>query len=357
MRTAYARLTQDNGNQWLRVMADSTATQQHAGTSWQEPVLRPGRAADPEVEVPVPVPAAGSPAAPAVAPAPDGEAPALTLDEHTGESSDAAPADRSADGAADADRVEQHYAESSQRRLRRLLRQCERVTLMDFNRLSLSGWPDSYTLNAARRRRDTWVLSVVIAALVFLSGITGMVPAWIAGGGFGAFVVILLLGVPFVRRLYTSTPSYLDLIFHRQQLLRDARRHVAHLEGELGLIWQCNELSEFNPALAAPRFSILRHLSEQRRLAASLTRREQFRLYLIFMLEAEKAYQRLQNAYFEGHQRAIDKGWKAVAETVTGPPEKQPDGEAEADTPQADDLNKAGPVSNPVGQAQDLPGA
>ncbi len=337
-------------------MADSTALKQDTGEPGQAPVLRPGRAADPEVEGRAS--AVGSQAAPTAITSAGGEVPEMVDDSTGAPATDAGAAeDPSTGSTAESDEVDRRYAESYQRRLRRLLRQCERVTLMDFNRLSLSGWPDSYTLSAARRRRDTWVLSVVVAALVFLSGITGMVPAWIAGGGFGAFVVILLLGVPFVRRLYASTPSYLDLIFHRQQLLRDARRHVAHLEGELGLIWQCNELSEFNPALAAPRFSVLRHLSEQRRLAASLTRREQFRLYLIFMLEAEKAYQRLQNAYFEGHQKAIDRGWKAVAETVTAPPAEQTETMAEADAPQPGSPNAADPVRHPDGQGPDLPNA
>ena len=229
-------------------------------------------------------------------------------------------------GDGEAEEVERIYAESRQRRYRRLLRQCERVNLMDFNVLSLAGWPDNYTLNAARRRRDSWLLSATIAALVFLSGMTGFVPAWIAGGGFGAFAVILLMGFPPVRRLFSSKASYLELILYRQQLLREARRHIARLEGEVGLIWQCKELSDFNSALSAPRFSTLKHLSEQRRLAASLTKREHIRLYLIFLLEAEKAYERMQAAYFEGHQQAIDRGWKSVAQTITDAGDPTPEG-------------------------------
>ena len=315
-------------------MADTFVKTRDTAPPGQDPVLRPGRPADPEAS---PEPARNTPTVserkghlPAEKPA------SAELVNPRSEEVSAATGSVGDDQVlvasdAESEEIERRYAESYQRRLRRLLRQCERVNLLDFNLLSLSGWPDSYTLNAARRRRDSWLLSATIAALVFLSGMTGVVPAWIAGGGFGAFVVILLLGVPFVRRLYTSNPSYLDLILYRQQLLRDARRHVAHLEGELGLIWQCNELSEFNSTLAAPRFSTLRHLSEQRRLAASLTRREHFRLYLIFMLEAEKAYERMQSAYFEGHQKAIDRGWQSVAQTVT---ESVQDPQAE-DTPSA----------------------
>src|SRR5690554_8225992 len=112
-----------------------------------------------------------------------------------------------------------------------MLRQCDRVLLMDFDLLSMSDWPNNYQMAAARRSRDLWVFSALVAAVVFLSGLTGFVPAWIAGGGFGAFVIILLLGVPVVRRVYTSTTSYLDLILKRQRLMRDARKHAEHLEG------------------------------------------------------------------------------------------------------------------------------
>ncbi|WP_339806687.1 hypothetical protein [uncultured Marinobacter sp.] len=258
---------------------------------------------------------AGSRSSPATATAAEGEMARQAGDGTTGQAGAASQAEVAE--ATTSDGVEKRFAESRQRRLRRLLRQCERVTLMDFNTLALSGWPDNFSLSMARRRRDTWLLGASVAALVFLSGMTGFVPAWFAGGGFGAFVVILLLGFPPIRRLYSSRPSYLDLLMQRQQLLRDARKHVAHLEGDLGLIWQCNELSEFNTTLSAPRFSTLRHLSEQRRLSASLNQREHIRLYLIFLLEAEKAYERMQSAYFEGHRQAIDKGWQSVAETAT----------------------------------------
>ncbi len=309
-------------------MAQPTTTQTRVRQAQPDPVLRPGRPADP------PVPAAKT----ALNKADDGTEPdngaasrSLSVEERIpapekpdagaeegedqpapGQEVHAAPGDES-------EQVEQRYAESRQRRLRRLLRQCERVTLLDFNVLSLSGWPDNFSLSLARRRRDLWVLSATVAALVFLSGLTGFVPAWIAGGGFGAFVVILFTGLPLVRRLYSSKPSHLELVMYRHQLMQDARRHVAHLEGSVGLIWQCNELSEFNPALAAPRFGVIKHLSEQRRLAGSLTKREHIRLYLIFMLEAEKAYEHLQAAYFQGHQEAIDRGWRSVADSGLGP--------------------------------------
>ncbi len=205
-------------------------------------------------------------------------------------------------------------AESRLRQLRLMLRQCDRVLLLDFELLAMADWPDNYSLAVARRFRDLWLFGALISASVFLSGLTGFVPAWLAGGGFGAFVIILLLGIPPVRRLYTSTPSYLDLVLVRQRMLRDARRHIAHLEGRDGLIWQCARMAEFNPALANTRFSELLRLSEQRMLVRNLTRREHVRLYLIYLLEAEKAYDRLQKVFLEENQKALDKGWRnAVA--------------------------------------------
>lgn len=214
---------------------------------------------------------------------------------------------------------ERLFAESRQRRYRRLLRQCERVLLMDFNRLAMPDWPDNFVLASARRRRDLWLFSASLTAIIFLSGMTGFVPAWVAGGGFGAFVVIVLSGLPPIRRLYSPRPSYFELIMERQQMLRDARRHIAHLESDAGLIWQCAQMSDFNPTLRATRFSTLLELSERRRIARSLSSRGHIRLYLIYLLEAEKAYDRLQHAYFEGHQHAIDRGWQALAET---PPDR-----------------------------------
>ena len=209
--------------------------------------------------------------------------------------------------------IEKTSAESRQRTLRLMLRQCDRVMLMDFGLLAMSDWPDNYTLAVARRNRDLWLFFTLVAALVFLSGMTGFVPAWIAGSGFGAFVILLMAGLPAVRGLVTRKPSYLDLIIRRRRLLQDARKHIQHLEGTDGLVWQCAQMAEFNPHLRAARFSELRALSERRMLARHMNRREHVRLYLIYMLEAEKAYSRAEKAFFEGHQSALDKGWESVA--------------------------------------------
>ncbi|KPQ02499.1 hypothetical protein [Marinobacter sp. HL-58] len=285
---------------------DNTAEQ---STSPETPLLRKGRPADPRPPASEGVAGNADPVkTDAVAPEAGQAVAAPGQDEAAAESGSVA---KDAAGEESKD-IEQTLAESRQRKLRLMLRQCDRVLLLDFELLALPDWPDNYTLSTARRNRDLWLFSTLLAAIVFLSGMTGFVPAWIAGGGFGAFVIILLMGVPAIRRIYTSRPSYMDLIIRRRRLLRDARKHIEHLEGKEGLVWQCARMAEFNPALKAMRFSELLALSERRSLARNMTRREHIRLYLVYLLEAEKAYSRVQQAFFEGHQRAIDKGWESV---------------------------------------------
>lgn len=292
-------------------MADrQTARQSTDSEPARNAVLRQGRAADP---LPAEADASGE----------AGVAPTIAEVNQEHQDGDARPAEadtpvdqaqlQGEDGeqAGGAD-TEQALAGSQQRRLRLMLRQCDRVLLMDFDLLAMNGWPDNYTLATARRSRDLWLFSALLAAVVFLSGLSGFVPAWIAGTGFGAFIIVLLLGIPAVRQVYTAKPSYLDLVLRRQHMLRDARKHAAHLEGKEGLIWQCARMAEFNSALKNTRFSNLLRLSESNAVPRYLVRREHVRLYLIYLLEAEKAYNRVQQAFFDGNQNAIDHGWREV---------------------------------------------
>ncbi len=294
-------------------MAENESTVRQR-TESGEPILRKGRPADPQP--PAPAGQAGAAGPGTTEPASSGTGQEISAPGRESKAGDASAGGQDVAGASASENpkdIEKTLAESRQRKLRLMLRQCDRVLLLDFDLLALPDWPDNFTLSAARRNRDFWLFSALLAVTVFFSGMTGFVPAWIAGGGFGAFVIILLIGVPSVRRFYTSRPSYMDLIIRRRRLLRDARKHIEHLEGKEGLVWQCARMAEFNPMLKATRFSELLALSERRVLARNLTRREHVRLYLVYLLEAEKAYSRAQQAFFEGHQQAIDNGWESVA--------------------------------------------
>lgn len=283
------------------------------------PLLRQGRPADPEPEQPgtEQKPAPGTP------PEPDGQPVKQQPEQvekagNTDHDSSGTEEPAASDNGNVAAGIEKTIAESRQRKLRLVLRQCDRVMLMDFELLALSDWPDNYSVAEARRRRDAWLFVSLVAALVFLSGMTGFVPAWVAGSGFGVFVILLLSALPSVRGLITRKPSYMELVIKRRRMLQDARKHIQHLEGADGLVWQCARMAEFNTTLRAMRFSELLALSERRVLAKNMTRREHVRLYLIYMLEAEKAYSRAEKAFFEGHQAALDKGWESVTASSEG---------------------------------------
>ncbi|WP_375176988.1 hypothetical protein [Marinobacter mobilis] len=292
-------------------MADITETEQELTPPAGTAVLRPGRPADPVASAPgsgEPVPVQNTDAAVDEAGA-DMAAVASPVDDRV--EPDAEPESEAPEPVSPS-AIDELSAAKRQQKLRLLLRQCDRVLLLDFNLLAMSSWPDNYSVAVARRRRDLWLFSVTLTGLIFLTGMTGLIPAWVAGGGFGAFVIILLAGVPVIRRLYSGHETYLELIMRRQRLMREARKHIAHLEGEAGLVWQCAQMAEFNSALRSSRFQKLISLSEQRVLARYCVRRQHVRLFLIYMLESEKAYSRLEQAFFDGNQAAIDAGWNSA---------------------------------------------
>jgi hypothetical protein len=287
-------------------MAQNTGTQARqapatASSAAAPAVLRQGRAAD------------RAPAAADKAVAVAGQVtqnntqPLSGSNESAKQPSDAMAADaagsRDASSGSNRDKAANH-----QRQLRLMMRQCDRVLLADYNLLAMEKWPDNARISAARRRRDLWLLAVTVAAVFFVSGVLGLLPAWLGGAGFGVFVTTLLLAVPPVRRVFNPRPSNRELVQQRGQMLRDARRHVAHLEGVDGLVWQCERMAAFNPALASHSFSRLREASKAHTLVQQLTERKYVRLYLFYLVEADKAYQRLQQVFLDSRQEGLDQG-------------------------------------------------
>ncbi|TVP55270.1 MAG: hypothetical protein EA349_09655 [Halomonadaceae bacterium] len=197
---------------------------------------------------------------------------------------------------------------SQQHQRRKLLYNCDRLLLLDFNSLSLPGWPDHYSIGVARRQRDIWLFSLSLLAVLVLLGLATLVPALVGGVAFGLLVLTGMLGVPPVRQVFTSKPSYSELLLRRHLLLKRARKHIQHLEGKLGLASCCRELGEYNPSLNRSRFLKLYELSQQGRLVGAIRSRGHCQLYLMFALEAEKGYNRLQEAYLQDHQAQIDAG-------------------------------------------------
>ncbi|PAU81343.1 hypothetical protein CK501_07310 [Halovibrio salipaludis] len=217
------------------------------------------------------------------------------------------------EASADADPEAAHRAareaeRKRQQRRRKLLHDCERLLLLDFDTLAMPGWPDHHQLHLARRRRDSWLLLLSVLAVVVLAGMGNLVPALIGGVAFGALALAALWGLPGVRHVFTHQASHMELLLKRRRLLHRARKHVEHLEGPIGLAAACRPLAEYNPALRRSRYTSLYNLSERGQLVDSIRNRSQAQLYLIFALEAEKAYNRLREEYLRTHEQMLDEG-------------------------------------------------
>lgn len=222
---------------------------------------------------------------------------------HGGENGDASPESGQQDNETDPVEVQ-----ARQRHRRKLLHDCERLLLLDFDTLAMPSWPDHHRLNEARRRRDGWLVLLSVLSATVLLGLGNLVPAVFAGVALGLLVLTGLWGLPTVRHVFTPELSYAELLLKRRRLLHQARRHVEHLEGPLGLAACCRALSDYNPALRHHRFAPLYRLSEQGLLASNIRTRARAQLYLIFALEAEKGYNRLREAYLKTHEELLEKG-------------------------------------------------
>ncbi|MFO7786418.1 MAG: hypothetical protein R6W87_01400, partial [Halospina sp.] len=177
-----------------------------------------------------------------------------------------------------------------------------------FDTLAMPGWPDHHQLNLARRRRDSWLLLLSVLAAVVLAGMGNLVPALVGGVAFGGLALAALWGLPGVRHVFTNRASHRELLLKRRRLLHRARKHVEHLEGPIGLAAACRPLAEYNPALRRSRYTGLYRLSERGQLVDSIRNRARAQLYLIFALEAEKAYNRLRDEYLRTHEQMLDEG-------------------------------------------------
>ena len=195
-----------------------------------------------------------------------------------------------------------------QSRRRKLLHDCERLLLLDFDTLAIPHWPDHHQLTQARKRRDTWLIMLGVLGTLVLAAMGNLVPALVGGVGFGLLVLCGFWGVPAVRHLFSDRPTYAELVLKRRRLIHQARKHVEHLEGSKGLAACCRALAEYNPALRRSRFQRLYRLSEKGQLASQIRSRAKSQLYLIFALEAEKAYNRLREAYLNAYREELENG-------------------------------------------------
>ena len=82
-----------------------------------------------------------------------------------------------------------------------------------------------------------------------------------------------------------------------------ALNHIKLLEGKDGLAWCCVELAEYNRVLVRSYFSVREAIQIRPTYKTHQITGTYIRLYLLLLLEADKAYQKLKADYFELHHR------------------------------------------------------
>ena len=191
-------------------------------------------------------------------------------------------------------RKEREALEQKRRELLRLVALRDALDVVNDELLAMRDYPDTANLLIAKRKRDLWLLAMLMGLAVFLIGWMGFAPAWIAGTGFAVMVASGLTWVPPVRRLFSKAPTYEELRATRRLLEYRALAHLKLLEGGEPLVWKLQALAPWNPRLEHPRYARLVSLSHKRLLLRAVESAAAFRLYLEYIIEARRAMQRVE---------------------------------------------------------------
>ncbi len=191
---------------------------------------------------------------------------------------------------------------------KKLLADCQTLLNVNYEWLDLDDYPDNRSVAFAKRNRDYWLFVCSVEFVVFLGGVLELVPALVGGVSFGLLFITLCFSVKGFRRFFTSEPTLSELLQVRKRLEFRALNHIKLLEGQEGLAWKCRKLKKYNSNLERKIFMGVMDISAQKRLFTVIKEKKHIRLYLQLMLEAEKAYKRLQSAYLQVHFKNLEKG-------------------------------------------------
>lgn len=203
-----------------------------------------------------------------------------------------------------------------QHRRKVLLAGCEPVMGLNYDVLAMDDYPSNEAVAKARKDRDFWLANFCLFSSGFLFGFTHLVPAWIAGISCGLAVLCFALAYTPIRQILFTSPPLKVLLQQRKALEFSALNHIQFLEGQSGLAWRCEKLGKYNANLNRKLFRGLVAFSHDKILVKVIRNRKQIRLYLLFLIEAQKAYKRLQKDYLELHFSHLEHGWDdALSET------------------------------------------
>lgn len=204
---------------------------------------------------------------------------------------------------------EQDELKLQQHRKKILLAGCEPVMGFNYNFLAMDDYPENSLIAAARKDRDYWLAVCVIFGSIFFFGILGFVSPGISGISCGLGFLSAIFAFSPYRRHFFKRPHLHQLLAKRKEIEFRAMNHIRLLEGSDGLAWRCKKLQKYNSNLSKNIFSGLYHYSKQRQLLNIVRQKKHIRLYLMLMIESQKAYKRLEKDYLENHFKHIEAGW------------------------------------------------
>lgn len=204
---------------------------------------------------------------------------------------------------------EQDELKLQQHRKKILLAGCEPVMSLNYDFLAMDDYPENSVVAAARRDRDYWLVICSVFASVFFFGLLGFVSAGVSGIAFGLSFLSAIFAFSPLRKYFFSRPPLRELLAKRKEIEFRALSHIRLLEGKDGLAWRCQKLHKYNSNLAKKIFSGIYRFSRERQLLKVLRERKHIRLYLLLMIEAQKAYKRLEKDYLEHHFKHLEAGW------------------------------------------------
>ena len=199
-------------------------------------------------------------------------------------------------------------ARHEQHTKKKLLADCQTLLNVNYEWLDLDDYPDNRSVALAKRNRDYWLFACSVEFVVFLGGVLEVVPALVGGISFGLLFITLCFSIKTFRRFFSSEPTLSELLQARKKLEFRALNHIKLLEGQEGLAWKCRKLKKYNRNLERKIFTGVMDVSAQKRLFGVIKEKKHIRLYLMLMLEAEKAYKRLQSDYLKVHFKNLEKG-------------------------------------------------
>ena len=189
-----------------------------------------------------------------------------------------------------------------------LLAGCEPVMGFNYDYLAMDDYPENWLVSAARRDRDYWLLICAALTSIFLFGVLGIVPAGVAGVSCGLAVLTAFFAFSPMRRFFFKRPHLHVLLQKRKEEEFRALNHIRLLEGKDGLAWRCDKLKKYNSNLSKKIFSGLFRYSKERQLLSIIRKKKHIRLYLLLMIESQKAYKRLEKDYLEHHFSNMERG-------------------------------------------------